>query len=152
MKISKSCTQCRSGKRKCVVEGTEWTCQHCLKQGKPCSLSQLPKRQRHLLPNNTPERDDKCQSVTADTKHQLVDLYLHLIHDKPHTLFHPALLRERECEMGLFQSQSSMVSWPLPRGKLEYTENLTIYRSLANLPSEDSPMRPPYIPRHMTSS
>lgn len=34
-------------------------------------------------------------NVTVDTRDQLVEIYLRLIHDKPHTLFHPFQLKER---------------------------------------------------------
>ncbi|KUL90808.1 hypothetical protein ZTR_00617 [Talaromyces verruculosus] len=37
-------------------------------------------------------------SVNMQTREHLVDLYLQLIHDKPHTLFHPPTLRAQVCE------------------------------------------------------
>lgn len=39
--------------------------------------------------------DVELLNVTVETRDELVDLYLRLIHDKPHTLFHPSQLKER---------------------------------------------------------
>lgn len=39
--------------------------------------------------------DDVLQDVTVDIRDHLMKLYLRFIHDKPHTLFHPSLLREQ---------------------------------------------------------
>jgi hypothetical protein len=39
--------------------------------------------------------DVEFLNVSVETKDQLVDIYLRLIHDKPHTLFHPSHLKDR---------------------------------------------------------
>lgn len=38
------------------------------------------------------------ENITDGTRDHLVDLYFRFIHDKPHTLFHPILLRKRISE------------------------------------------------------
>lgn len=39
--------------------------------------------------------DVEILNVTMETQDHLVELYLRLIHDKPHSLFHPSHLKER---------------------------------------------------------
>lgn len=102
MKISKSCTQCRIGKRKCTVEKAGRSCQQCTKNGKQCSFTNTqnlpgrsiqPKGQVNSVPASS--TNDITQDVTVNTRDHLVELYLRHIHDKPHTLFHPGLLRQQ---------------------------------------------------------
>lgn len=106
MKISTSCIQCRAGKRKCVVEAQGLSCQHCLKQKKQCSFRRSPLRPTRLLPHAQRKQQTVSTSSelciqaigeTLDTvlEATLIDLYLSLIHDKPHTLFNPNMLRKR---------------------------------------------------------
>ncbi|KAJ5684271.1 uncharacterized protein N7477_000616 [Penicillium maclennaniae] len=47
--------------------------------------------------------DVMIENITEETRDHLVDLYFRFIHDKPHTLFHPTLLRKRirEDEVGI---------------------------------------------------
>ncbi|KAL2213109.1 hypothetical protein CC79DRAFT_1264706 [Sarocladium strictum] len=91
MKIAKACKECRLGKRRCTPsEGG--SCQQCLRRSSPCSFAQrVPARDgvRDLLPKAV----DEVQ-LELRTKLELTDLYIRLIHDKPHTLFHPPTLRQ----------------------------------------------------------
>jgi hypothetical protein len=103
MKISKSCTQCRIGKRKCTTEKAGWSCQQCTKHGKQCSFSANTRNSlgRSIQPRQqeqsvqTSSLDDVLKDVTVEIRDHLVELYLRYIHDKPHTMFHPDLLREQ---------------------------------------------------------
>ncbi|CAG8175445.1 unnamed protein product [Penicillium salamii] len=109
MKVSTSCIQCRIGKRKCTVEHPGLPCQHCLKLKKHCSFKRSLQRPPDLLPCAPREKSivsppvSCLRTTTAVSDPQLevklVDLYLTLIHDKPHTLFHPESMRRR-CQNG----------------------------------------------------
>lgn len=102
MKISTSCTRCRAGKRKCIVERGDLPCQQCLRQNKYCSFTNSPRQQTHLLPKlsttgreNDTELSHFITPAPQELAETLIDLYLNLIHDKPHTLFSPSVLRRR---------------------------------------------------------
>jgi hypothetical protein len=43
----------------------------------------------------------KMDNITEKTRDHLVDLYFRFIHDRPHTLFHPKLLRKRVKDQSL---------------------------------------------------
>jgi hypothetical protein len=91
MKIAKACKECRLGKRRCTPSESG-SCQQCLRRSSPCSFAQrVPARDgvRDLLPKAV----DEVQ-LELRTKLELTDLYIRLIHDKPHTLFHPPTLRQ----------------------------------------------------------
>ncbi|KAL3476310.1 hypothetical protein BJX99DRAFT_144515 [Aspergillus californicus] len=101
MKVAKSCSHCRAAKRKCSP-GTlhRPSCTQCSKKGLNCSLlaGLSPALQKPLAPALA---STECfVPVSDEARDQLVDLYLELIHDKPHTFFHPATLKSR-VQMGL---------------------------------------------------
>ncbi|KAL2846787.1 hypothetical protein BJX68DRAFT_277015 [Aspergillus pseudodeflectus] len=96
MKVAKSCSQCRAAKRKCRTGPTpNSACVMCAHKGQNCSLltSSSLNRQKFLAPAVTGMNTSK--EVNDELRDELVDIYLRLIHDKPHTLFHPATLRTR---------------------------------------------------------
>ncbi|KAL4920824.1 hypothetical protein BDW62DRAFT_176301 [Aspergillus aurantiobrunneus] len=96
MKVAKSCRQCRAAKRKCTsVTFSHSACTLCAQKGLDCSLlaGLNPSRPQLIAPAVTAS---ECPTEVSDeVRDQLVDLYLQLIHDKPHTLFHPATLKSR---------------------------------------------------------
>ncbi|KAL3497078.1 hypothetical protein BJX62DRAFT_2795 [Aspergillus germanicus] len=96
MKVAKSCSQCRAAKRKCRTGATpNSACAMCAHKGQNCSLltSLSLNRQKFIAPAAT--ETTIWKEVNDEVRDELVDVYLRLIHDKPHTLFHPATLRTR---------------------------------------------------------
>lgn len=92
MKVARVCRQCRAGKRRCgeVHQGTP--CQPCAKRGIACSLAAPTRNQNHpirILPLSLAVDET---SLSPSTTRILVELYLQMIHDKPHTIFHPPSL------------------------------------------------------------
>ncbi|RHZ61791.1 uncharacterized protein CDV56_103322 [Aspergillus thermomutatus] len=105
MKVATSCSQCRAAKRKCTAGPVPHSaCMPCLQRRQDCSLSArsdstYPKSLAPAVSVPFNHRDisttDDRADVEDDVRDQLVDLYLKLIHDKPHTLFHPSSLKTR---------------------------------------------------------
>ncbi|KAL4885268.1 hypothetical protein BJY04DRAFT_231820 [Aspergillus karnatakaensis] len=96
MKVAKSCSQCRSAKRKCTTGVLPLSsCTQCAQKGLRCSLLVNPdsNRPKFLAPAVTTPR--LPAHVSDEVRDELIDLYMRLIHDKPHTFFHPATLRTR---------------------------------------------------------
>ncbi|KAL2817342.1 hypothetical protein BJX63DRAFT_110002 [Aspergillus granulosus] len=94
MKVAKSCSQCRTAKRRCRPGPTpNSACARCAHKGQNCSLltGLNLNRQKFLAPAVTAPTGSK--EVSDNIRDLLVDLYLELIHDKPHTFFHPETLR-----------------------------------------------------------
>ncbi|KAF7588268.1 hypothetical protein BBP40_005954 [Aspergillus hancockii] len=85
----KSSHNCKGSSYLCVQNG-QATC-----YGRPLS------HPKHLLPVNasmdvlSKQCSARVTPVESDVRDELVDLYLELIHDKPHTLFHPGVLKTR---------------------------------------------------------
>ncbi|KAL4964607.1 uncharacterized protein BDV14DRAFT_209218 [Aspergillus stella-maris] len=97
MKVAKSCRQCRAAKRKCTRTdvSSHLACTLCGQRGLDCSLIAVskPKLPQIIAPAVVvPGRADK---LSSDARDELIDLYFQIIHDKPHTLFHPASLKSR---------------------------------------------------------
>jgi len=94
MKTPTACVNCRQGKRRCTAGQDEAACNECRRRGMPCSFAakaSLPSNERLILPqyvNSIPA------NLVTDSKVRLNlgQLYLSLIHDKPHTMFHPPAL------------------------------------------------------------
>lgn len=95
MKVAKSCRQCRTAKRKCTFDtGSRSACLICAQKGLECSLIRLnPTHPKPIAPAAT--TSESSAKVNDESRNQLVDIYLARIHDKPHTLFHPATLKSR---------------------------------------------------------
>ncbi|KAL2853483.1 hypothetical protein BJY01DRAFT_65310 [Aspergillus pseudoustus] len=96
MKVAKSCSQCRAAKRKCRAGPTATSaCAMCVHKRQTCSLlAGLNLGRRKLLAAAGTE-GATLKEVSDAIRDRLVDLYLELIHDKPHTFFHPATLKDR---------------------------------------------------------
>lgn len=110
MKVAKACRHCRVGKRKCIRTSPERPCQPCTARNLSCpSTIGTSNTERALLypkpsPRYTEPRilldqvgaseisllDDLALSV--ETVDEFIRLYLEKIHDRPHSLFHPATL------------------------------------------------------------
>ncbi|KAL2866458.1 uncharacterized protein BJX67DRAFT_140676 [Aspergillus lucknowensis] len=96
MKVAKSCSQCRAAKRKCTPgSAPNLACTICAQKGQNCSLLAITSRNRQRLLAPAAHDLGSSVSMNKDIRDQLVDLYLQLIHDKPHTFFHPATLKSR---------------------------------------------------------
>ncbi len=95
MKVAKSCRQCRTAKRKCTFDaGSRSACMICAQKGLECSLVRLNwTRPKPIAP--AASASENCIKVNDESRDQLIDVYLERIHDKPHTLFHPATLKFR---------------------------------------------------------
>lgn len=101
MKIAKACRRCRIGKRRCEAAEPGLSCEPCIQRGLDCSLVVNPRRHPvSILPpppsSVVPMTDDEILLDIPMTL-KLVSLYLDLVHNKPHTLFHtPSLLQAVE--------------------------------------------------------
>ncbi|KAE8150341.1 hypothetical protein BDV25DRAFT_172224 [Aspergillus avenaceus] len=102
MKVAKSCSQCRIAKRRCSAGPlSEPRCQQCLTRDQCCSwiTDRSTRRPKPLLPDlscgDASLSRRQVVSIDDNTRDELVELYLKLIHDKPHTLFHPTVLKIR---------------------------------------------------------
>lgn len=98
MKPAKACQQCRDGKRRCDRPEPRAPCGQCFRRKLSCSstivrLKQLLSPQPSL---SSPARLTSRHLPSPESQHELCDLYLSHIHDKPHTLFHEPTLR---CEV-----------------------------------------------------
>lgn len=111
MKVAKACSQCRSRKGRCVVPAGDGqrACAPCSRRGLLCSLARarVSASRPQLLPaaDNNPQPPSSATpshggpvaldldlDLGLESRLELVQLYLRLVHDKPHTLFHPASL------------------------------------------------------------
>ena len=104
MKVAKSCRQCRLGKRRCVRSDDGTACNECRRRTIACSSAFVRRGSavtRNLLPQSS------LALLELEISHEstvgLVRLYIALIHDKPHTLFHPATLLGQASEGSLPQ-------------------------------------------------
>ncbi|KAE8165484.1 hypothetical protein BDV40DRAFT_286215 [Aspergillus tamarii] len=98
MKVAKSCSQCRVAKRKCTPDPVrDARCLQCSTRQQSCSWSLTRNAIPRLLPVDSPSPYPQLwvETVEDGIRDELVDLYLELIHDKPHTLFHPSHLKSR---------------------------------------------------------
>ncbi|KAE8139189.1 hypothetical protein BDV38DRAFT_291578 [Aspergillus pseudotamarii] len=97
MKVAKSCSQCRIAKRKCTPDPVrDARCLQCSTRQQSCSWSLTRNAKHRLLPVDSPSYPRVWVEMVEDgVRDELVDLYLELIHDKPHTLFHPSHLKSR---------------------------------------------------------
>ena len=101
MKTPTACAKCRQGKRRCTLGQHGAACNECRRRGTPCSFAakaSLPSNERLILPQHM---SSGPAALVTDSKVRLDlgQLYLGLIHDKPHTMFHPPALR-RQLEDG----------------------------------------------------
>ncbi|RAH44902.1 putative C6 transcription factor [Aspergillus brunneoviolaceus CBS 621.78] len=113
MKAPRACLQCRSSKRKCTRLGPGEPCNACqqrriecsadLRRQNPVGVNSEPNPEPVVVlseeeqPRNEPVRHhhptlDPFQ-IPWEITVELVDLYLAKVHDRPHSIFHPATLR-----------------------------------------------------------
>ncbi|KAM0199743.1 hypothetical protein ACHAQI_011907 [Fusarium lateritium] len=100
MKPPKACHECRRSKRKCTRRSGRVgdSCDQCQMKNLRCtaSLANVPPRTHTLLPNSSPPRhQDSPIDVPTDVAARLVDYYLTKLHNRPHSLFHPATLKKQ---------------------------------------------------------
>ncbi|KAM5362598.1 hypothetical protein ACJA88_013955 [Fusarium oxysporum] len=100
MKPPKACHECRRTKRRCTRRSGQVgdSCDQCQLKSLKCtaSLANVPARTHALLPNPSPTRhQDTSIDVPVDVAIRLVDYYLTKLHNRPHSLFHPATLKKQ---------------------------------------------------------
>ncbi|KAM0189097.1 hypothetical protein ACHAPI_010242 [Fusarium lateritium] len=100
MKPPKACHECRKTKRKCTRPSGQIgdPCDQCQVKNLRCtaSLANVPPRIHTLLPNSSPPRHrDSPIDIPTDVAARLVDYYLTKLHNRPHSLFHPATLKKQ---------------------------------------------------------
>lgn len=107
MKVAKACRQCRESKRKCTRPPGALRCTPCALKQLPCSLaSSYTRPQAPILPQ-PPSSASPPSAAPSPASHQqglvlpsqavileLVDIYITLLHDKPHSLFHEPSIRQ----------------------------------------------------------
>ncbi|KAK2812625.1 hypothetical protein FQN50_001271 [Emmonsiellopsis sp. PD_5] len=101
MKLAKACAQCRFAKRKCYSDDLRGPCLRCTERQSPCSLTQLTLTQsqpRLLAPSvggirSEESRESDILDLLDGKAEELVENYIHKIHDRPHSLFHVPTLR-----------------------------------------------------------
>lgn len=117
MKVAKACRQCRESKRKCTKSPTASSCAPCDHKQLSCSFASNHGRQHAPIlpqPASSATRfstDDTTfcqpQGIPLPSRHvicELVDLYIKLVHDKPHSLFHEPSIRDAAAS-GLIRNQ-----------------------------------------------
>lgn len=97
MKVAKACRQCRESKRKCTRQDYMQRCTPCMHKQLSCSLATTLACRPHapILPQ--PQRTAAITTGSFPPQsliQELVDLYITLIHDKPHSLFHEPSIRQ----------------------------------------------------------
>lgn len=106
MKAARSCFQCRQSKRKCISPGPGECCESCRHRKLKCS-AQSRCQIRDRTPSvaqpissdkqaRSPAAHSECENLPNllwATKVELVEIYLEKVHDRPHSIFHPATLR-----------------------------------------------------------
>ncbi|KAH7006928.1 fungal-specific transcription factor domain-containing protein [Ilyonectria destructans] len=107
MKHPRACRQCRESKRRCVRHSHQVgePCEPCQRRNLVCagsrtigrSQSLLPKadepQSQEVIPEPTASPKPPCPCVPTHVAVRLVDHYLNKLHNRPHSLFHPAKLR-----------------------------------------------------------
>lgn len=102
MKTPKACNECRRSKRKCSRRDGRVgdSCDQCQVKNLRCTASlanaDLPPRVHSLLPKSSlATHQDTSIDVPVDVAARLVDHYLTRLHNRPHSLFHPATLKRQ---------------------------------------------------------
>ena len=107
MKVAKACTRCRLGKRKCTASDGRRGCDECHRRSLSCSLTLCTARHIYRPPKKLVSAifappGNGPNDISIQDRCGLVATYIRLIHDKPHTLFHPPTLMHQVQE-GLLQ-------------------------------------------------
>lgn len=97
MKAARACPQCRESKRKCIRAGPGEPCASCHQRELNCGGRLLPSTAATSRKEKEKEKKRKDTTVTPnlpwETIVELVEIYLDKLHDRPHSIFHPATLR-----------------------------------------------------------
>ncbi|RAH76999.1 hypothetical protein BO86DRAFT_393051 [Aspergillus japonicus CBS 114.51] len=112
MRAPRACLQCRSSKRKCTRLGPGEPCSACqqrrvicsaeLRRPNPVGVNSEPNPEPAVLSDEQQQSNEPVRhhptilepiQISWETTVELVDLYLAKIHDRPHSIFHPATLR-----------------------------------------------------------
>ncbi|CAJ0555015.1 Ff.00g135280.m01.CDS01 [Fusarium sp. VM40] len=107
MKAPRACYQCRGSKRKCVRPGPGQPCNSCMERGRKCSaelqsyivdpesaaLSPVGKDKQAAQSSPSHTAYNNAAGLPWNTTQELVDLYLDMVHHRPHSIFHPPTLR-----------------------------------------------------------
>ncbi|OJJ55010.1 hypothetical protein ASPSYDRAFT_158711 [Aspergillus sydowii CBS 593.65] len=99
MKVATACLQCRQSKRKCRRPAPREPCYPCYQRKLDCGAG--GQSQRHSGETQRPQAFERGTDTTSppalpfDTSQRLVEIYLDKVHDRPHSIFHPATLRAR---------------------------------------------------------
>lgn len=99
MKVATACLQCRQSKRKCRRPAPSEPCYPCHQRKLDCGAG--GQSQRHSGETQRPQAFERGTDTTSppalpfDTSQRLVEIYLDKVHDRPHSIFHPATLRAR---------------------------------------------------------
>jgi hypothetical protein len=113
MKTPKACRQCREGKRRCIrpTQAVGEPCEPCEKRKLRCAgiLGRQPPAATLLFPK--PERkppvdgaasvDSEALDISPEVATILVQYYLVKLHNRPHSLFHPARLLKQVADGSL---------------------------------------------------
>jgi hypothetical protein len=95
MKVA--CRECRRAKRKCQIQTAQDCCLACQVRGQACSYGAVVREKPAIARKATQTQDfDLPLSSQAD----ILGLYFHFIHDRPHSLFHRRTLEvqlEQQC-------------------------------------------------------
>lgn len=98
MRYPRACTQCRESKRKCKRDGLDQPCIQCTQRRLRCTL--IPRSANSRPTALAPQEPAACYHdanplicLSGALKHDLVNLYLEKLHDRPHSLFHASTLR-----------------------------------------------------------
>ncbi|KAH8589303.1 hypothetical protein B0O99DRAFT_523490 [Bisporella sp. PMI_857] len=95
MKLGKACLQCREGKRRCEKSSTGSACSQCRTRQLHCSsLSHGQTTETKTLRPALDPIDTGQGLPPLDVIEEALNMYFLYIHDKPHSLFHEASLRE----------------------------------------------------------
>ncbi|KAF5662338.1 hypothetical protein FCIRC_11557 [Fusarium circinatum] len=100
MKPPKTCHECRRTKRKCTRQSGRIgdSCDQCQAKKLKCtgSLTRAPFRAPALLPNSSPTQQQVGSiDIPIEVAARLVHYYLVKLHNRPHSLFHPATLKKQ---------------------------------------------------------
>lgn len=94
MRLATACVSCRTHKRKCTFQaGSNTPCEQCTRQNLPCSLGSTKPEARFGDRSEVSAHSLNLDQLDPDLALYFVELYLHFMHDRPHSLFHEPTLR-----------------------------------------------------------
>lgn len=90
-----ACVNCRLSKRRCVKKADQTSCTYCVLRKTKCSRDNEPHtalQTERPLQIQAPVANSVFEEYSEHTVSETVRLYLNLIHDRPHSLFHTPTL------------------------------------------------------------